>query len=260
TSPLPNAESASERASWKERPKSSGSVATRIPFPPPPAAALMMTGKPMSRANFSASSGSSTPPGVPGMIGTPTSCIVFRAAALSPMVRICDGVGPMNAMFDAMQVSANSAFSARNPYPGWIASAPAISAAAMMRGILRYDSRAGAGPMQTSSSANRTCSDSRSASEYTATVWMPSSRQARMTRSAISPRLAIKTFLNIAPLRGRLAAFEVRPARVARAGNTLHAQCKLAGARGVEHGALVRDHALRVPHHQGLVEALHAVL
>ena len=45
-------------------------------------------------------------------------------------------------------------------------SAPAIiSAAAMMRGILRYESRAAGGPMQTSSSANRTCSDSRSASE-----------------------------------------------------------------------------------------------
>src|SRR3954470_3116454 len=77
-----------------------------------------------------------------------------------------------------------------------MASAPAISAAAMMRGMLRYDSRAGAGPMHTSSSANRTCSDSRSASEYTATVWMPSSRQARITRSAISPRLAIRIFLN----------------------------------------------------------------
>src|SRR4051794_11469526 len=66
----------------------------------------------------------------------------------------------------------------------------------MRRGILRYESRAGAGPMQTSSSAKRTCSDSRSASEYTATVSTPSSRQARMTRSAISPRLAIRTFLN----------------------------------------------------------------
>src|SRR5215210_4163282 len=38
-----------------------------------------------------------------------------RAAALSPMIRICCAVGPMKAMFDATQVSANSAFSARNP-------------------------------------------------------------------------------------------------------------------------------------------------
>ena len=52
--------------------------------------------------------------------------------------------------------------------------------------------------MQTASSAKRTCSESASAVEWTATVPMPSSRQARMTRSAISPRLAMSTFLNMA--------------------------------------------------------------
>src|SRR5881296_2298672 len=51
--------------------------------------------------------------------------------------------------------------------------------------------------MQMSSSANLTCSESASAVEYTATVWMPSSRQAQMIRSAISPRLAIRIFLNM---------------------------------------------------------------
>src|SRR5215471_547000 len=51
--------------------------------------------------------------------------------------------------------------------------------------------------MQMASSAKRTCSECRSASEYTATVRMPSSLQAQITRSAISPRLAIKTFRNI---------------------------------------------------------------
>src|SRR3954462_10748105 len=51
--------------------------------------------------------------------------------------------------------------------------------------------------MQTSSSANRTCSEFSSASEYTATVLMPSSRQAQMMRRAISPRLAIRIFLNM---------------------------------------------------------------
>src|SRR3954469_23013809 len=53
--------------------------------------------------------------------------------------------------------------------------------------------------MHTSSSANRTCSEFSSASEYTATVLMPSSRHATMMRIAISPRLAIRIFLNIAP-------------------------------------------------------------
>src|SRR5438874_13824861 len=51
--------------------------------------------------------------------------------------------------------------------------------------------------MHTSSSANRTCSELSSACEYTATVLMPSSRQAKIIRSATSPRFAIRIFLNI---------------------------------------------------------------
>src|ERR1700730_8309144 len=52
--------------------------------------------------------------------------------------------------------------------------------------------------MHTSSSAKRTCREFSSASEYTATVLIPSSRHAMMTRIATSPRLAIRIFLNIA--------------------------------------------------------------
>src|ERR1700722_377164 len=51
--------------------------------------------------------------------------------------------------------------------------------------------------MHTASSANRTCSEFRSASEYTATVSIPSSRHAPRMRSAISPRFAIRIFRNI---------------------------------------------------------------
>src|SRR6266567_397101 len=51
--------------------------------------------------------------------------------------------------------------------------------------------------MHTLSSASRTCMASASAVECTATVWMPSSLQARSTRSAISPRLAIRILSNI---------------------------------------------------------------
>ncbi len=43
----------------------------------------------------------------------------------------------MNTISDCSQISANSAFSARNPYPGWMASAPVTSAAAMIRGMFR---------------------------------------------------------------------------------------------------------------------------
>src|SRR6185295_3355353 len=51
--------------------------------------------------------------------------------------------------------------------------------------------------MQTVSSASRTCMASASAVECTATVRMPISRQARWMRSAISPRLAMRTFSNM---------------------------------------------------------------
>src|SRR5690242_13275974 len=43
----------------------------------------------------------------------------------------------------------------------------------------------------------RTCMASLSAVEWIATVEMPISLQARMTRSAISPRLAMRTFSNM---------------------------------------------------------------
>src|SRR6476660_6007339 len=51
--------------------------------------------------------------------------------------------------------------------------------------------------MQTLSSASRTCMAEASAVECTATVRMPISWQARWMRSAISPRLAIRTLPNI---------------------------------------------------------------
>src|SRR5215475_8413442 len=51
--------------------------------------------------------------------------------------------------------------------------------------------------MQIASSAKRTWSACRSASEKTATVLMPSSLQHRMILRAISPRLAMSIFLNI---------------------------------------------------------------
>src|ERR1019366_3234111 len=60
--------------------------------------------------------------------------------------------------------------------------------------------------MHTASSANRTCRARASTSECTATVFTSSSRQALRTRSAISPRFAIRIFLNIAPSVGRTPA------------------------------------------------------
>src|SRR5512134_1281241 len=51
--------------------------------------------------------------------------------------------------------------------------------------------------MQTVSSASSTCFRFWSAVEWTATVLMPSSRQARRMRSAISPRLAMTILSSI---------------------------------------------------------------
>jgi hypothetical protein len=55
----------------------------------------------------------------------------------------------------------------------------------------------GEGPTHSASSAMRTCSDVRSASEKTATEAISISRSVRITRTAISPRLAIRTLRNI---------------------------------------------------------------
>src|SRR4029079_12313135 len=55
--------------------------------------------------------------------------------------------------------------------------------------------------MQTLSSASRTCMAFASAVEWNANVAIPSSLQARSTRSAISPRLAMRILSNISPAR-----------------------------------------------------------
>src|SRR6266550_2446002 len=67
--------------------------------------------------------------------------------------------------------------------------------------------------MRRASSASLTWRALRSASEYTATVRTPSSRAVRITRHAISPRLAIRTLPNTSVFSrppGRLALLEER--------------------------------------------------
>src|SRR6266571_4608873 len=67
--------------------------------------------------------------------------------------------------------------------------------------------------MDRASSASLTCSASRSAAEYTATVRTPSRRAVRITRQAISPRLATRSLPNTLAFAlgpGRLALFEER--------------------------------------------------
>src|SRR3954454_18167013 len=64
----------------------------------------------------------------------------------------------------------------------------------MIVSITTYDSPGVVPPRAKASSATRTCRASRSGSAYTATLVSPSSLHARATRTAISPRLAIRTF------------------------------------------------------------------
>ncbi len=136
-----------------------------MPRPPPPAAALMITGYPIFAATSTASSSVSTAPSDPGKIGTPAAFAARLHATLSPSIAIASGDGPMNSIRQSRQTCAKSARSARNPYPGWIASTLATSAAEMIRDTLRYDSFDGPGPMQIASSACLSQGPARSASE-----------------------------------------------------------------------------------------------
>ena len=127
---------ASRVAVSKAWPTSSSERTMRMPRPPPPPEALRIAGKPMRRASSRACSASRSTP-EPGRSGRPNLCAMPRELTLSPHERIDSGLGPMKASLHLRQISANLAFSERKPYPGWIASAPVISAAAMIDGTLR---------------------------------------------------------------------------------------------------------------------------
>ncbi len=86
-----------------------------MPLPPPPAVALISTGKPISWAIFRACFSSSIKPSLPGTTGTPASRAMLRAAFLSPSSCMASGVGPMKSMLQLRQTSLKWAFSARKP-------------------------------------------------------------------------------------------------------------------------------------------------
>ena len=81
----------------KKRFSSSDSFSTIfIPFPPPPPAALIKTGKPIFAQIFFASSKDLTPPSDPSIIGNPYFFAIFFASILSPICLINSALGPMN--------------------------------------------------------------------------------------------------------------------------------------------------------------------
>ena len=105
---------ASLEAAWKSWMKSSSLKHGRMPRPPPPAVALIMTGKPIFFASSKAVSASGMM-SEPGVMGTPLATAVARAVALSPIMEMTLAEGPMKVMPEDSQISAKRAFSDRNP-------------------------------------------------------------------------------------------------------------------------------------------------
>ena len=87
----------------------------RIPLPPPPAVAFIITGYPISLAASLACSASLNNPSTPGTTGTPAAIMVAFAVILSPMEFIISGVGPINLIPWSVQILANLLFSAKKP-------------------------------------------------------------------------------------------------------------------------------------------------
>jgi hypothetical protein len=109
------ADFASDFAIRSEERSSPSSRTSRMPLPPPPAVAFIITGKPISFATRKTSSSDEIASTVPGTTGTPAACTVFRASVLDPIVRIAYAEGPISLIFSFSQRSAKTGFSARKP-------------------------------------------------------------------------------------------------------------------------------------------------
>ncbi len=181
TSSSPKAPAASADAAVTSCWSSGSSRTIRIPRPPPPAAAFSSRGRSAAVA-AAGSTGASR--------GTSAAAISSLALVLEAISSMALTGGPTQTSPASCTARAKPAFSERKPYPGCTASAPAASAAATRRSPRRYVSPGAYPGRRTAVSASRTCRAPASASEYTATVEMPSSRQVRKIRQAISPRLA----------------------------------------------------------------------
>src|SRR5690606_12496875 len=118
---------------------------------------------------------------------------------------------------------------------------------ARIRLARRWGLREGAGPGRQASSQAATWRALASASEYTATVRMPSRRAVAATRHAISPRLAIRSLLNIGRLRvGVASGLRGHPGRAALVEERGDALLALVGRprRGDARGRVVDQHVV----------------
>ena len=87
----------------------------RIPFPPPPATALIISGYPTVVATEEISFRVLTIKSEPGIHGTPTDDTIFFACALLPIIFIECDFGPTKIKSFFSQAIAKSAFSERKP-------------------------------------------------------------------------------------------------------------------------------------------------
>ncbi len=112
----PNAAPASVLVTCTAFKSAASECTTRIPRPPPPAAALIITGKPIRLAMVKiASPSSGKGPSEPGTVGTPDFFIAAIAATLSPIMRMVSALGPINTKPEFSTCSAKLAFSAKKP-------------------------------------------------------------------------------------------------------------------------------------------------
>ena len=86
-----------------------------IPFPPPPPAAFIKTGYPISLQIDLASAKDFTPPSEPSIIGKPHFFAILFASILSPIFDIISAFGPINFIPCLLTISENFAFSDKNP-------------------------------------------------------------------------------------------------------------------------------------------------
>mmetsp|Transcript_33206 Transcript_33206/g.73178 ORF Transcript_33206/g.73178 Transcript_33206/m.73178 type:complete len:203 (-) Transcript_33206:475-1083(-) len=135
---------------------SEGSCTMRMPLPPPPSEALIITGYPISSATTAACSGVNThalsktslgicpfasrPASMPwpdqGMEGTFAVCARMLADTLSPNAAMTDAVGPMNWIPLLFRVDGRRGFSEACPQPGQTASTLWATAMSTMRSTL----------------------------------------------------------------------------------------------------------------------------
>ena len=113
--------------------RSSSSLSTRrMPRPPPPAVALIMSGNPIDFA-FSTRVSRSTGPSLHAVTGTFAASAMRFDVILSPSMRIVAALGPRNTRSAASSFSTNDGSSARNPQPGHTASTCVARRAASTR-------------------------------------------------------------------------------------------------------------------------------